>query len=259
LFSYMLLFLRWQAYLSVLGYPPPWRANLGIFVASLAMLATPGRSGEALKAFWLRQRFQVPIAIGLGATFCERLCDLLGALLLMTWGLSARWLPGLAVVGLALGLTGWLITHPRSISRLESWATTHRWAWLRRGLSQLLKSLTSVRQLLRPHVLLYGLGTSLAIWGIEGLIMWNLFQGLGASLTIGSATVIRTASCLGGVLSLVPGGIGTTEAASLTLALAFGATRQQALAATLLIRVLTLWLPVGIGAIAWGRLHRHRG
>lgn len=256
LFSYLLLFLRWQTYLRVLGYALPWLGNLGIFVANLAMLATPGRSGEALKAFWLQQKFQVPVAIGLGATLCERLCDLLGALLLITWGMSARWLPGLLVAGLGLGLTGWLVTHPQLISRLEAWAKAHRWRWLRHSLSHLLKSLASVRQLLRPQVLLFGLGTSLAIWGIEGFMMWNLFQGFGATLSVGAATVIRTASCLGGVLSLVPGGIGTTEAASLVIALAYGATRQQALAATLLIRALTLWLPVGIGAIAWTSLQR---
>jgi uncharacterized protein (TIRG00374 family) len=253
---YNLLFWRWHLYLRLLGYPVPWKSNLRIFMASLAMLASPGRSGEALKAFWLRQQFQVPLAVGFGATFCERLWDLLGALMLITWGLSARWLPALVVAGVGLGIVGWMITHPRVLARLEAWAATHHWSWLRHSLTHLVRSLATVRQLLRPPVLLFGLGTSLGLWGIEGYVMWNLFQGLGADLSLAAATVVRTASCLGGVLSLIPGGIGTTEAASLALAIAFGASRYQALVATLLIRALTLWLPVGAGAIAWANLQR---
>jgi uncharacterized membrane protein YbhN (UPF0104 family) len=61
--------------------------------------------------------------------------------------------------------------------------------------------------------------------------------------------VIRTATGLGGVISLLPAGLGTSEATAIGLAMAFGASRPSALAATLMLRFSTLAVPCLIGVI----------
>jgi hypothetical protein len=51
------------------------------------------------------------------------------------------------------------------------------------------------------------------------------------------------------VLSLLPAGLGTSEATAIGLAVLYGAGRPQALAATLMLRIATLAVPCLIGMV----------
>ncbi|PSP06562.1 MAG: hypothetical protein BRC51_03210 [Cyanobacteria bacterium SW_12_48_29] len=64
------------------------------------------------------------------------------------------------------------------------------------------------------------------------------------------AVLILTASVLIGALSLLPGGIGSTEVLTISFSIMYGATQTAAVTATFLIRLLTLWFAVGIGILA---------
>ena len=55
---------------------------------------------------------------------------------------------------------------------------------------------------------------------------------------------------LGGLISLLPAGLGTSEATAIGLAVVYGASRAQALAATLMLRIATLAVPCLLGMIA---------
>jgi uncharacterized membrane protein YbhN (UPF0104 family) len=55
---------------------------------------------------------------------------------------------------------------------------------------------------------------------------------------------------VGGALSLLPAGLGGMEALLTGLLVLHGAGAAQALGITVLVRVLTLWLAVAIGALA---------
>lgn len=251
--GYGIAFWRWHVYLQVLDHWLPVRSSLRIFLGSLALIASPGRAGESIKALWLRQQFGVSAARSLAGLFCERLCDLLAALLLVALGFSARLGAGFwwACLGLAIVLF-LLLSQPE---RLEAWAARFRKrSRRRRGLERLAHLLHSARRLLQPRFLAGGLLVSLAIWSLEGLVLYGCFQVLQATtISLATAIFIRAAFGLGGVLTLLPGGLGGAEAASISLALLYGANRDQAIAATVLIRLLTLWFPIAIG---WVALHR---
>jgi hypothetical protein len=61
--SHLLLLLRWQFYLRWLGYPLPLRAGARIYAAGLALIAAPGRGGEALRGLWLQRRHGFPLTV----------------------------------------------------------------------------------------------------------------------------------------------------------------------------------------------------
>ncbi|MFZ9462187.1 MAG: lysylphosphatidylglycerol synthase domain-containing protein [Vulcanococcus sp.] len=75
-------------------------------------------------------------------------------------------------------------------------------------------------------------------------------EALGSPLTLQQTAVIRTATGLGGVLSLLPAGLGTSEATAIGLAMAYGAPRSVALAATLVLRVATVAVPCLVGLVS---------
>lgn len=51
------------------------------------------------------------------------------------------------------------------------------------------------------------------------------------------------------MLSLLPAGLGTSEATAIGLAVLYGAGRPQALAATLMLRIATLAVPCLLGMV----------
>ncbi|AZB72840.1 lysylphosphatidylglycerol synthase transmembrane domain-containing protein [Synechococcus elongatus] len=251
--GYGIGFWRWHTYLQVLDHWLPIRPSLRIFLGSLALTASPGRAGESIKSLWLRQQFGVSAARSLAGLVCERLCDLLAALLIVGLGLSARLGAGFwwACLGLAIALF-LILGQPQ---RLQAWAERFGGRSRRRkGLERLAHLLFSARRLLQPRYLAGGLLVSVAIWSLEGVVLYGCFQVLQAeTINLPTAILIRAAMGLGGVLTLLPGGLGGAEAASISLALLYGADRDQAIAATVLIRLLTLWFPIAIG---WVALHR---
>ena len=250
-----LLFGRWQLLLRGLGHPLAARASSAIYLAGLGLIAAPARSGEALRGLWLQRRHGIPLRIGVAATAAERLLDLASALLVLAWGLGlARQRAALAVVLLILIAGAWLLSHPASLARLEQLLLrlplTRPWRGVRRVLWEGLQAMAELRSLLRPGPLLLGLALTTAVWIVEAALLQLVLQQLGAGLELQQAAVVRTATSLGGVLSLLPAGLGTSELTSVGLAMVYGASQGEALAATVVLRAATLLLPGLVGAIA---------
>ena len=254
-----LLFGRWQAYLAQLGYPLAWRPSGAIYGAGLALIAAPARSGEALRGLWLQRRHGTPLAVGVGITLAERLTDLAGALLVLSWGLGGRVLPAVGVGLLVAGGGAWLFTHPVALAKLErvlERLPAHR---LLKGPIRLLREglygMARLRSLLRPGPLLLGTCLASLAWLLEATLLHGLFTAMGGPIGLAQAAVVRTATALGGVLSVLPAGLGTSELTSIGLAVAFGASRPVALATTLILRLVTVVLPSLVGSLI---LMRHR-
>ena len=252
--NHLLLEGRWQFYLNQLGYPLRFKAASSIYAAGLALIAAPGRSGEAVRGLWLQRRHGFPLTVGVGITLAERLADLASALLVLSWGLGehvwAAMLIGLAV----LGTGGWLLTHRRVLQKLENWLVSlplhQRWNGLIRLLREAVLAMGRMRQLMKPWPLLVGTVMACICWIAESWLLMAVYGALGTPMNLHQTAVIRTATGLGGVISLLPAGLGTSEATSIGLAMLYGADRSQALAITLLLRLCTLALPCLIGMVA---------
>jgi uncharacterized protein (TIRG00374 family) len=126
---------------------------------------------------------------------------------------------------------------------------TRPWRGLRRVLWEGLQAMRELRTLLRPLPLLWGLALTAAVWMLEAAVLQRVLEQLQAMVSLEQAALMRTATSLGGVLSLLPAGLGTSELTSVGLAVIFGANRSQALAATVVLRAMTLVLPALVGAI----------
>jgi len=250
--GYGLRFLRWQWYLVAMGYWVPWGDSFRIFLASFALTASPGKAGESIKSLLLKRQYAIPIAPTLAGLFCERFTDALSVVLLICLSLSTaadlQWLVltiGACQLALILLLQkpSWVkqgILHPLS-----------RWSKLRAIADKLEHLIDSASTLLKPKILVGSTLLAFLAWGLEGLVLYVLFQFLGATvITPYQAVLIHTASGLLGALTFLPGGIGGTEALLLGLSVFYGANQTIAVTATFLIRLLTLWFAVAIGIVA---------
>jgi uncharacterized protein (TIRG00374 family) len=113
--------------------------------------------------------------------------------------------------------------------------------------------------------LLIGTAVAVVAWGLECAALHIILLGLGGDLlTWYASTFAYSASTIAGAVAMMPGGLGVTEASMTGLLQALGDDRMTpavATAATILVRIATLWYAVAIGVAALGlfRLIRGRG
>ncbi|MFN9870263.1 MAG: flippase-like domain-containing protein [Cyanobacteriota bacterium] len=257
LLGYGIRYGRWRLLLHALQQHPPISADARIWMGSYAFTATPGKSGEAVRSLLLKQECGVPVPPTLMALVVERLTDGLAVLLLLLVNLQLllRWQVSLAVpigIGVAAVIGGWLVLRsPWAKNRLK---TSAKRLLPRKLASAGSEGLAALRQLLQPAVLLQATVIGAIAWSLEGVSLWLLLRGMGMeAVGIGGATIAHTAAGLLGALTLLPGGLGSTEASTVGLLALQGVGVAVALPATLLIRLMTLWFAtaLGVGCLLW--------
>jgi glycosyltransferase 2 family protein len=262
LLNYGLRFVKWQFFLRVLDAPPlPTGRRLLIWVAGLSMVVTPGKVGEWLKSYLLREETGMPISASAPIVLGERLSDALAMALLASGGLilyGYGWqtLAGAAVLGcLAVGLSQyrpfarWLI------------GTAARVPFVAGRVHQLEAFYESTKQLFHWRSLGLAVLIGVVSWAGEGAAFYLVLVALGAGhsteLLVQAVFILSTATIAGG-LSMVPGGLVVADGGIAGLLLLLGAApdRAMATAATIIIRFATLWFGVSIGLIALGFISR---
>jgi uncharacterized membrane protein YbhN (UPF0104 family) len=252
--GYFLRYIRWEYYLEELDYQVPRLANLRIFLASFLMAISPGKVGEAAKSYFLRQEFNIPATPTVAAFFCERFTDVLAMILLTTIGVlvypNGSWIL-LFIIFLQL-LVLVALQYP---SLMESLLFTplSELDLLSNSIDRMRTFYERSGDLLALRNLLIATGLALLSWALEGLCLWIILRELGfTALSIPMALFVFSASVLLGAAAMLPGGLGSSEALMIAMLIYFGAPRETAVTATILVRLITLWYGVALGGLCWG-------
>ncbi|WP_031461103.1 lysylphosphatidylglycerol synthase transmembrane domain-containing protein [Chloroflexus sp. MS-G] len=263
--NYWLRWLKWDYYLRYLKLDRDIdRSTSGlIFTAGLVMSVTPGKMGEVLKSFLLRQRNATPISRSAPIVLAERLTDGIAMLLLMGLGLTlyppAR---PLFVVLVLVTIIGIIIVQRQTLA-LAIIRMIARLPLGQRLAPRLETIYTTTAQLLHWRILLISTVISVVSWGFECLAFFWVLMGVGSTpswLLLLQATFIFAASTLFGLVSFLPGGLGASEVSSVGLLLALvGLSASAATTATIVIRFCTLWFGVLLGVVALAWLNRYPG
>ena len=67
---------RQQILYKQIGVNIPFKTSILLFISGLSMILTPGGSGELIKSYYLKRRFDYPLAKTFPAVIIERLQDL---------------------------------------------------------------------------------------------------------------------------------------------------------------------------------------
>jgi uncharacterized protein (TIRG00374 family) len=252
--GYAVRWLKWEIYLARLDIRLARRESVLCFLAGMVMSITPGKVGEVLKSFLIRESRGVSVARSAPIVIAERTTDLIALLCLATWGAATLGYGGPVIIAGAL-LVGALVV-------LLAWpaagALAVRAVARVRVVSGLAPRLEDARRsmndLMGPRLLFGTTALSLVAWGAEAVGTWLVIAAFPAThATIGDATFVYAFATLAGALSMLPGGVLATEGSMIALlsgVLAVVPTEQVATAATLLVRFTTLWLGVLMGAVA---------
>jgi uncharacterized protein (TIRG00374 family) len=91
---------------------------------------------------------------------------------------------------------------------------------------------------------------------LDALTLTAMLLALGAGSMPLVAFAALVMGSVAGTIGVVPGGLGTFEAASVGTLVLLGVPSVQALGATLLLRACTFWLPMIVGVILYHRERR---
>ena len=84
--NYYTRFVKWDYYLSVINVEIKKLDSLSIFMSGLIMSITPGKIGELLKAYLVKEVTNVPVSRTAPVIFAERITDFLSLLLIAIIG-----------------------------------------------------------------------------------------------------------------------------------------------------------------------------
>lgn len=253
--NYALRFLKWHYYLRIVGVSIPLRHSLAIYLSGFMMAVTPGKLGEVVKAYLIKRMVGVKMRVTAPVVLAERITDVIALLLLGMVGAATLHYGERALLAAAiLTLLGVAALSSRTLA-LRAIGLCERLPVVERFAHKFHEAYDSMSALLAPAPLALGTLISLPAWAAEGVAFWVIFEGLrpegAASVTppLLGAIFVYSFSTLIGALSMLPGGLGAAEAglAGLTVSL-FAVPRGVAAAATLLVRILTLWFAVALGA-----------
>jgi uncharacterized protein (TIRG00374 family) len=265
LLNYVLRWLKWDYYLRrmAMGQGVDRGDSALLFTSGMVMAVTPGKVGEVLKSYLLKQINGTPISASAPIVLAERVTDGLAMLLLMGFGLTlyAPARPAFFAL-LLLTASGLVVLQFRPLmERLLALV-----ARLPRGNTiapRLMTAYSSSRELMSWRILFASTVISVISWFGECVAFYYVLRGLGepaSYLLLLQATFVFAASTLFGLVSFLPGGLGVSEASSAgLLALLIPMAAAPATTATIIIRFCTLWFGVALGAIALAWCSRRYG
>lgn len=246
--NYLVRLFRWNYYLGKLGVELAGGRSALVFFAGLVMSITPGKFGELLKSQYIKNINGTPRRRTAPIVLAERLTDLLGVLVMAAFGVF-RIHYGEIIFFIVLGIivASLAVVSSRRLC-LGILALAARIPLIGRVAHKLEETYESTAALLRPVPLFFSTIMSVLAWGCESVgfyIVINAFPGVEVSYT--DALFIYAFAIIVGAVTMLPGGLGTTEGTMTGLLLLLEVPAAIAVASTLIIRLATLWFAVVVG------------
>jgi putative heme transporter len=249
-----------------------WRSSYQITMAGAVatkLLAAGGAGGIALTVWALRAAGHDAETVARRMTSFILLHYLVFMLAMVVFGLGLAFgiLPGrspdaLTLIPAAIG--GGLIisvgTMGFSADRAERWLS--RLARSRRGPKSLFARLATLPRTLHGGVMTSvavlrhpkpGLSGAITYWAFDIATLWAGFRAFGATVPLAPLVICYFVGQLANALP-IPGGVGGVEGGMIGSFIAFGVNGSTAVLAVLAYRIISFWLPVLPGSIAYLQL-----
>jgi uncharacterized protein (TIRG00374 family) len=257
LINYVVRVFRWHWWLELVGVRIKRWDSARIFGVGSLMVMTPGKVGELLKSYMVKNVTGTPMSTTAPVIVSERVIDGIAMLLLASVGLLAFPEPRAQMVALLLLVcftVGIVIIQVRPLA-LKVLAFAHRIPVVHKFSDSLLAIYDSSYTIFRPVPLFFTLTLGIIAWGTSGLAFGLVLVGFGAPLTwqtMFMAVFIFNISTGIGAVFAMPGGLGGFEGSAVFWVIRlFGMPAATATAAALLIRFCTLWVGVAIGVVSF--------
>src|SRR5882757_3329241 len=243
--------LRWQIFQRNLGKAEFW-SIYRMTLAGFAAVFVLGRAGEPVRPLLISRKAKIPVADTFGIYVLERLFDFASSAVIAALGLflyaSQEHADGPAGVLLAAGVAGtiaflaYLRLHGGGMveRRLKGWVTAHGW---RASVAKIVLGFVRGIQTIRTwRDLIESVFLSVIHWYFVALVYLFVSHGFGGRLsllTVGDCLLLLAITLVGSILQLPTVGGGAQALAIFAYTQVFGVEKEAAVAAALMLWLVT--------------------
>ncbi len=253
--NYVSRFFKWDYYTKVLDIKIERKISFLMFLSSFIMAITPGKVGEVFKSYLLKEQNGTAISRSAPIVLAERITDFLSLILLsMIGALMFGYETKLIVI---TGVFFVVLIMLISSKKISYWLIGffERFKFFSKFSHKVHTAYDSIYQMVRFKELIVTLLLSLVAWFFECAGFYVVINSFGIEnlvhINIFAATFIYGFATIAGAVTMLPGGLGATEASIAFLLVSLqNVSENVAVAGTLIIRVATLWFAVLVGIIS---------
>lgn len=259
--NYLARFFKWEYYLKILKIKVAPLLSFKIFLSAFVMSVTPGKMGEVLKSYLLKEETGTPIAKSAPIIIAERITDFISIIIICIVGAYFFDYGRAIIIGVGIffiGVTLILSFQKLSLAIIDS---LEKIKFISKHVHKIHVAYESIYQLVKMRPLVIAILMSLVAWGFECggfyfvLKIFSSTSNIETSLL--TASFIYCFSTLVGAIAMLPGGLGVTEASLTGLLIILKIPKDVSAASTIIIRVATLWFAVVVGVIAVYFYNKH--
>lgn len=251
LLSYILRYLRWFCLLKWSGYPGPALSGWLAYLSGFALTATPGKVGELLRIRYFG-RLGVSADRVMSAFVFERALDLAVVFVLSAIFIADEHMFWFAASFVSLFLFAFVVAglYPEILRQLSLVCIQKQWLKFSRLFEFLANVLQGCRAWIRPWPMVISLMIGAAAWLLTSYAFVFLLDRLNIQMPWLAALSMYPMAMLAGAASMLPGGVGSTEAAIVLQLKWYEVDTSAALLVAVVIRLATMWFSIFCGFAA---------
>ncbi len=248
--TYILKFIKWNFYLHLSNIEIKTSDSFQIFMATLTMSVTPGKIGELIKPYMVRDIVGTPTSRTIPIVFAERVTEFLALIFLVILGIDAL------NSGIVISVISFLIFLILLITilnkNISNWLITRlsNIVFFQKYINPIKTSLNQSRIILslKPFLLMFIL--SVVIWIVEGFAFYLVLTNFDINILFVESLFTYLFSLFIGAISFLPAGLGITDGSIAIVLANYGVNKEIAVSSALIIRIATLWFALLVGLIS---------
>ncbi len=248
--NFVTRFVKWHYYLNNINVQLSYKDSFAIFMSGLVMSISPGKMGELVKSYMIKQITGDPISKTAPVVLVERITDFISLILLAVIGAYVFDYGKVIVVGTGIFfilLVLLLSQRKLALSLIEFFG---KLKFLHKYSDKLYEAYESSYILLKIKPLILMIGVSLISWFFECFGFYLIIYNFDLNISVLWSTFIYSFSTIAGSITMLPAGLGVTEGSLTLLLVEGGVAKNIAVASTFIIRVVTLWFALFVGIVS---------
>lgn len=229
----------------------PLKSSMLLYLSGLSMTITPAASGQLIKSYYLKKKYNYSVSKTIPIIIIERWHDLLAVVILIAISLIFVHSVILSVMTIIIfGVLAIVFAGCRSskvFNLLKRFSK--KIPFMGRNLAKFEESHDGLRSLTGAKITFLAWLISIVSWILDAIVVKLIFVGFGVKLSMFHTIVAIYSSLVVGVVTLIPGGLGVTEITAVGLLIKAGLVLSLASSITLFYRIMSVWFPTLVGFV----------
>ncbi|MBI2971135.1 MAG: flippase-like domain-containing protein [Candidatus Aenigmarchaeota archaeon] len=249
--SLLLRVMKWKVLLNDIGFVQLLPVQLlGITISNF----TPGKAAEPFKAVLLKAKEKRSVSSVMPSIVWERIIDVIVLVLASLFLLFIVSEELLLAAYVSIGLFSVVVVAALVLMHNESLGTVmfnfmRKFPFLNRVDGSFIKNFYSEK--IPTKNILVSLAVTSGVWALDGMVLYVALRSVGVDVAPAYLVGILALSTLIGVISFLPGGIGSSEFVMLVMLGHLGVEQAVALSGIILMRLMTLWYSTLLGYLSF--------